>query len=200
MISLSLTKNQEYLILQHLLEEVSSLGKELVNNFKKQKNLRLFEEAEGLALISLEHRDSSLLDHSNALAIIEEIEVSQLNIKVVELSHWGVGWIKSMAFKPFQDEGLPSLELLFYQDVVARQESYPILSDRIYYALEFEEQTERFKEQIEEAFLDVIVFMGEGLSYEEARQQAIDYIYFEESPFTEQDAKAALDKIYEEDC
>ena len=89
----------------------------------------------------IQHRDSGILDKSNAAAIVKHLE-SDPSLKedweVISCSHWGVGWVEQLSFKVVDEDGNPSRVARVIKGLMDALEEYPVLDDESYSNMEYE--------------------------------------------------------------
>jgi len=99
------------------------------------------DDADSFAIIYTHHRDSGLLDQSNAEAIRKALEpfTEGDDPDVIEESHssWLVGWIDGFAVRVFRD-GQITEAFKAYHEIAERLAEYPVLSDEDYSHREYE--------------------------------------------------------------
>jgi hypothetical protein len=105
------------------------------------------DDAEQWGIYHLDHRDSGLLNQSNAGAIRKALEpFGEDQVQFQEFSHWAVGWINAVAirvFKPGSDELTDAFQEL--QKLVEQLEDYPILDEQDYSEREYEATLENIR-------------------------------------------------------
>ncbi len=97
------------------------------------------DDAEQWAVVYTHHRDSGLLDQSNADAIGKALEPSLEGDDVLpeSHSHWAVGWIDGFAIRVFH-EGQITEAFRPYNRLAERLADYPILDESDYSSREYE--------------------------------------------------------------
>lgn len=123
------------------LTTIEAFAKALAGNWRTFDSFAWFgrpEDADDWAIIYTHHRDSGLLDQSNARVLAKQLE-SYLdeNALVAEShNHWAVGYIDGYSVKVFDSDGnpMPVIKVLF--DVAKRLADYPVLDEDDYSALE----------------------------------------------------------------
>ena len=87
------------------------------------------------------HRDSGLLDQSNAAAIAKVLEPFTENddpdVVFENHSHWAVGWIEGFSVRVFRD-GQITDAFGVYHELAQRLDDYPILDEEDYSRREYE--------------------------------------------------------------
>lgn len=93
------------------------------------------------SIIYTHHRDSGLLDQSNAEAIGEALERFTLgndpDVVPEHHSHWAVGWIAGFSIRVFK-RGRITKAFSTYRDIMERLSDYPLLDDTDYSRREYE--------------------------------------------------------------
>jgi len=99
------------------------------------------EDADIWTLVYTNHRDSDLLDESNAEAISEAMEpfLDQEPCDVMEEhhDHWAVGWVDGYAIRVYRD-GQITEAFRTWHDLQARMNDYPLLNEEDYSSREYE--------------------------------------------------------------
>lgn len=99
------------------------------------------DDAENWAVIYTHHRDSGLLDESNAAAIEAAMEpfteAGDPDVIAERHSHWACGWIDGFAIRAFKD-GKITDAFRKYQELADRLADYPILDEQDYSRREYE--------------------------------------------------------------
>ena len=93
------------------------------------------------AIIYHSHRDSGLLDQSNAAAITKELEsfaeVDDPDLVFESHNHWACGWIDGFSIRVFRyGEITPAFKV--YHELAERIAEYPILDEEDYSRREYE--------------------------------------------------------------
>lgn len=87
------------------------------------------------------HRDSGLLDQSNAAAIAKALEPftegDDPDVVAENHSHWAVGWIEGFSIRVFRN-GQITDAFRTYHELAQRLDDYPILDEEDYSRREFE--------------------------------------------------------------
>lgn len=99
------------------------------------------DDAENWAIIYTHHRDSGLLDQSNADAIAKTLEPftegDDPDVMAESHSHWAVGWIDGFAIRVFKD-GQITDAFKIYHELAERMADYPVLDEEDYSRREYE--------------------------------------------------------------
>jgi hypothetical protein len=102
---------------------------------------RDIEDAEDFAIVYTHHRDSGLLDQSNAEAIRKALEPftegDDPDVFEERHNHWACGWIDGFAIRVFRN-GEITEAFKVYHDLAERMDTYPVLSDEDYSRREYE--------------------------------------------------------------
>lgn len=104
---------------------------------------RELEDAEKWAVIYTHHRDSGLLDQSNAAAIAEALEPfsegDDPELVFEDHSHYAVGTISGFSLRVFDSNGEITPAFRAYHELAERLADYPILDEEDYSRREYEE-------------------------------------------------------------
>jgi hypothetical protein len=97
---------------------------------------RELDDAENHAVIYTHHRDSGILDQSNAAVIAKALEPytdgDDPDVTPETHNHWAVGWISGFAIRVFQQDGEITDAFRCYHELSERMENYPILDESDY--------------------------------------------------------------------
>ncbi len=121
------------------------------------------DDPDNWAIVYTHHRDSGLLDESNAEAIAEAmrpfVEADTENPDVYEEhhSHWAVGWIDGYAIRVFRDGEITDAFRAWF-DLNQQLDDYPVLDEEDYSNREHEATLEN----IESAALGMDYDLPEG--------------------------------------
>ena len=91
----------------------------------------------------IEHRDSTLLDQSNAQEIkriFEQADPDSKDWTVVHCGHWAVGWVDHLSMRVYKrvlHTYAPTKILLVWQDIENSLEDYPVLNEGDYSEREY---------------------------------------------------------------
>lgn len=80
----------------------------------------------------MRHRDSSLLDESNADALIKHLESDPTLADdwcVKRCSHWAVGWVDHLSFRAVEADGAPTRIFRVLMEWNALLSNYPVADD-----------------------------------------------------------------------
>lgn len=102
---------------------------------------REIDESDNWAILYTHHRDSGLLDQSNAEAIRKAIlpfaDTENPDVVFESHSHWAVGSIEGFSIRVFRD-GTITDAFTKYHELVERMTNYPILDEADYSNREYE--------------------------------------------------------------
>lgn len=102
---------------------------------------REIDESDNWAILYTHHRDSGLLDQSNAEAIRKAIlpfaDTENPDVVFESHSHWAVGSIEGFSIRVFRD-GTITDAFTKYHELVERMTNYPILDEADYSSREYE--------------------------------------------------------------
>lgn len=90
------------------------------------------DDADEFCIYHLDHRDSELLDQSNANSIRQALEPFEDEVRLETFSHWAVGWIDAVAVRV----GTRAYRTLC--EIIDRLSEYPILDEMDYSNREYE--------------------------------------------------------------
>jgi hypothetical protein len=97
----------------------------------------------------IQHRDSDLLEKSNAKSIIKTLESDpslEGDWELVSCSHWGVGWVEHLSFRVIDEDEKPSRVARVIKGLFDAMEEYPILDDEDHSRMEYEATLENIQE------------------------------------------------------
>jgi len=107
------------------------------------------DDAENWCIVYTHHRDSGLLDQSNAAAIGEAlepfVEADDPDVVAERHNHWLVGWIEGLSIRVFRD-GEITEAYRTYHEHRQRLDDYPILDETDYSNREHEATVENIGE------------------------------------------------------
>lgn len=97
---------------------------------------RELEDSDKWSVIYTHHRDSGLLDQSNAAAIAEAMEQfidgNDPDVVFESHSHWAVGHIDGFSLRVFDHNGEITPAFRAYHELVERLAEYPVLDEEDY--------------------------------------------------------------------
>lgn len=137
--------------------DVEQAAKEMAGNWQKfdcfvwHRRLDL-EDAARWAIIYTSHRDSGLLDQSNAAEIAKRLapfaEGDDPDIVFETHNHWAVGHIDGCSIRVFKENGkiTPAFEELC--QIKAALEDYPVLNEGDYSEREYEAALENYRNEL----------------------------------------------------
>ena len=126
--------------------DLKTAAKEAAGNWQRFEcfawdRARELARPENWAIVYTHHRDSGLLDQSNAAAIKKAIEpfMQDDNADVVaeHHRHWAVGWIDGFSIRVFR-RGRITTAFKTYHEVAERMADYPVLDEHDYSRREYE--------------------------------------------------------------
>lgn len=100
----------------------------------------------------IEHRDSTLIDQSNAHEIKRIFEQADPNGKdwtITNCDHWAVGWVDHLSmqvYKKVLHTYVPTKILLVWQDIENSLENYPLLNEDDYSEREYNATLDNIEE------------------------------------------------------
>lgn len=100
-------------------------------------------DAENWTIVYTHHRDSGLLDQSNAAAIGSALEslIESGDVIPEDHNHWAVGWVAGFAIRVFRGSpraGAITAAFRAYHDLMERMEDYPLLDEEDYSRREYD--------------------------------------------------------------
>jgi len=104
------------------------------------------DDADKFCIYHLNHRDSDLLEQSNADAIRKALEQFGDDVRLETFSHWAVGWIDAVAVRV---SGPDSKETEAYRtlcEIIDRLAEYPVLDETDYSEREHEATLKNIKD------------------------------------------------------
>lgn len=126
--------------------DLKTAAKEAAGNWRRfdcfaWDRARELARPETWAIVYTHHRDSGLLDQSNAAAIKKALEPfmqgDKPDVVAEHHRHWAVGWIDGYSIRVFR-RGRISNAFRTYHQLVERMANYPVLGDEDYSRREFE--------------------------------------------------------------
>ena len=132
--------------------ELVETAKEAAGNWRRFESfgwsrIGELDDPENWTIVYTHHRDSRLLDQSNAAAIEDALrpflEADDPDILEEHHGHWACGWIDGFAIRVFR-EGKVTRAFRTYMDIVGRLDDYPVLDEEDYSRREYEATLENF--------------------------------------------------------
>ena len=132
--------------------ELAEAAAEAAGNWRKFESFgwhraRELDAPDDWTIVYTHHRDSRLLEQSNAAAIEDALrpflEAEEPDIIEEHHGHWACGWIDGFAIRVFRD-GEITCAFRAYQEIVDRLDDYPVLDDEDYSRREYEATLENF--------------------------------------------------------
>lgn len=100
------------------------------------------DDAGNWAIIYNQHRDSGLLDQSNAAVIAKALEQftqgDDPDVVFERHDHWAVGWIEGNSIKVFDNNAQITDAFRAYHELAEQMERYPVLDENEYAEREYE--------------------------------------------------------------
>lgn len=97
------------------------------------------------------HRDSGLLDQSNAAAIEQALqpftEGDDPDVVAEHHHHWGVGWIEGWSIRVFHNGSITEA-FRAYHELAQRLDDYPILDDEDYSRRQYDATLDNFADAV----------------------------------------------------
>ncbi len=126
--------------------DLEAAAKEAAGNWRKFTCFCWFrdkdlDDADQWAVLYTHHRDSGLLDQSNAVAIAEALEpftdTDDPDVIAERHSHWSVGWIDGYAIRVYRDGEITDA-FRRWHELAERKGDYPVLDEEDYSRREYE--------------------------------------------------------------
>lgn len=99
------------------------------------------DESDLWGIYHTQHRDSKILDQSNAAAIEKELEPwmdgDEGDVIPQSFNHWAVGWIEGYAVRVYRDGQITEAFQKFYE-LIQRMENYSVLDEEDFSNREWE--------------------------------------------------------------
>ena len=116
----------------HLLDHAEDFAKEFEGNHLKFTNFGWHDEpedSERWGIFYTNHRDSGLLEQSNAHVFATELEKPEYenDVRSEHHGHWGVGWVDGYAIRVRNDDGSFTGAYLKYMELKLALADYPVL-------------------------------------------------------------------------
>lgn len=97
---------------------------------------------------TIQHRDSPILDKSNAASMVKTLEADPTladDWYISESSHWAVGWVEQLSFKVVDTDEKPSRVARIIKGMMDALEEYPVLDESSFSEMEHEATLENIK-------------------------------------------------------
>ena len=133
-------------------KELIEAAKEAAGNWRKFESfgwsrVGQLDDPESWTMVYTHHRDSRLLDQSNAAAIEDALspflEADDPDIIEEHHGHWACGWIDGFAIRVFRN-GEVTQAFRTYAEIVDRLDNYPVLDEEDYSRREYEATLDNF--------------------------------------------------------
>lgn len=98
----------------------------------------------------IRHRDSGLLDRSNARVLIRHLEADPTladDWRVTECSHWAVGHVDHLSYRVKESDGSPTRVARVIRAFYDALKDYPVADDDDYSTLEYETAQDWFEQE-----------------------------------------------------
>lgn len=121
-------------------------AQELAGNHRRFDSFAWFErpaDDENWTLVYTHHRDSDLLDESNAEVIARELEpfIESGDVVPENHSHWAVGWVSGYAIRVYRDGDITEA-FRTWTELQERIADYPLLDEEDHSRREFDSAIE----------------------------------------------------------
>lgn len=96
----------------------------------------------------IQHRDSDLIQKSNAKAMIETLEGDPSladDWEVCSCGHWAVGWVEQLSFRVVDKDGKPSRVARVIKGMLDSIEEYPLLDEEEHSRMEYDATLENIE-------------------------------------------------------
>lgn len=97
----------------------------------------------------IQHRDSTLIDRSNARALKDTLEFEHSEWSedwaIESMSHWAVGWVEHLCFRAVNEDGTPTEIFEFVLDWLEDLRGYPLADEDLYSEMEMAETIENIE-------------------------------------------------------
>lgn len=96
----------------------------------------------------IQHRNSDILDKSNAKSMIATLESDPSlseDWEVVSCGHWAVGWVEHLSFRVVDEDGNPSRVARVIKGFFDAIEEYPILDEEDFSQMEYDDTLENIE-------------------------------------------------------
>jgi hypothetical protein len=130
-------------------DDVELAAQELAGNHEKFDSFVWWEhpeDAHNWCVVYSHHRDSGLLDQSNAAAIEKALEAFDGDVVAQRHSHWAVGWMEGYVIRVFDENGNVTAAFRRYCELRAKLSDYPILDETDYSQREYDATVENIRE------------------------------------------------------
>ena len=133
------------------LEEAAS---QAAGNWKRYScfcwdRLREIDDPEDWAIIYTHHRDSRLLDQSNAAAMADALmsfsETENPDVVFESHSHWAVGHVDGFSIRVYRDDAITHAFHTYYR-LMEQLDGYPVLDEADYSSREYEAALENIED------------------------------------------------------
>jgi hypothetical protein len=104
------------------------------------------EDSDRWCVVYSHHRDSGLLDQSNAAAIEKALEAFDGDAVAQRHSHWAVGWMEGYVIRVFDQDGNVTAAFRRYCKLRAKLSDYPILDETDFSQREYDATLENIAE------------------------------------------------------
>lgn len=141
---------------EHDSPELIDTAKKAAGNWRKFESFawsraRELDDAENWTIVYTHHRDSRLLDQSNAAAIQDTLrpllDADDPDIIEEHHGHWAYGWVDGYAIRVFR-YGEVTQAFRTYQEILDSLDNYPVLDEEDYSRREYEATMENFDSAI----------------------------------------------------
>ena len=133
------------------LEEAAS---QAAGNWKRYScfcwdRLREIDDPDDWAIIYTHHRDSGLLDQSNAASMADALrsfsESENLDVVFESHAHWAVGHVDGFSMRVYRDDAITDA-FHVYHGLMKRLEAYPVLDESDYGRREYDAALENIED------------------------------------------------------
>jgi hypothetical protein len=108
------------------------------------------EDSDKWAIFNTHHRDSGLLDQSNADQLNKAMkpfaDQDESDVMWEHAGHWAVGWVDGLSIRVFNAAGAITEAFRTYWELMGALQDYPVLNDEDYSSREYEATTENIRQ------------------------------------------------------
>jgi hypothetical protein len=130
-------------------------AKEAVGNWQRFESFAWhrrwnLEDSDKWAIFNTHHRDSGLLDQSNADQIEQAMkpfaDQDEPDVMWEHAGHWAVGWVDGLSIRVYNASGEITEAFRTYHELLERLEDYPVLNEEDHSRREYEATIENIED------------------------------------------------------